>query len=52
MGQFTYRTKREKLRALDSIRTKAVKLFNSNDMSLNDFTKIDDVVRKNVRKLK
>jgi len=52
MGQFTYRTKREKLRALESIRTKAVKLFNSDDMSLNDFKKIDDVVKRNLKKLK
>lgn len=52
MGQFTYRTKTEKKRALESIRTKAVKLFNSDDMSLNDFKKIDDVVKRNLKKMK
>ena len=52
MGQFSYRTKTEKRRALESIRSKAAKLWHSDIMSLNDFKKIDDVVNRNLKKLK
>ena len=40
------------MRALRAIRSKAVKLFNGSDISINDFKKIDDLVRKNLKRIK
>ncbi len=51
MGQFRY-TKTEAKRACLAITRKAVKMYNSGFLSLNDFVDIDKRMQKTIKKMK
>ena len=47
----TYSTKTQKKRALESIHAKAFKLLGSSAISMHDFTKLDEITKRALRKL-